>query len=126
MTMKNSAEIKEKRRGGRVKYEIPEFVYAEFKVGERPEKDRPYLLKVMDCSRHGLGMVVTPKDFDLLNLVKVGDTLHNLAFFATWAMIRVEGTVRHKTIINGGKYRGCYMLGIESPEIIESCKPVRH
>jgi len=126
-TIKKSFEIGEKRRMERVRYEIPEFVYAEFRVRrDDPQKDKSYALKVMDCSRRGLGMVVTPKDFDLLNEVKVGDKLHNMAFFAEWAMIRVNGTVRHRTKILDGKYKGCYVLGIESPEILESCMPVRH
>ena len=123
----NSIEIREKRKGNRVKYEIPDFVYTEFSLRRRdPSKDKSYALKVMDWSRNGLGVVVTPKDFDLLYQVKVGDMLQNMAFFAEWAMVKVDGTVRHKSVINEGKYKGCFMVGIESPEILESCRPVRH
>jgi hypothetical protein len=56
----------------------------------------------------------------------VGDILQNMAFFAEWAMVKVDGTIRHKSVINEGKYKGCFMVGIESPEILESCKPVAH
>lgn len=126
-TRDNSIEIKEKRKGNRVKYEIPDFVYTEFSLRRRdPKEDKSYALKIMDWSRTGLGMVVTPKDFDLLYQVKVGDILQNMAFFAEWAMVKVNGTVRHKSVINEGKYKGCFMVGIESPEILESCRPVRH
>jgi hypothetical protein len=123
----NSIDSREKRKGNRVKYEIPDFVYAEFSLkGKDPKKDKSYVLKVMDWSMNGLGMVVTPKDFDLLYQVKVGDTLQNMAFFAEWAMVKVDGRIRHKSVINEGKYKGCFMVGIESPEILESCKPVMH
>ena len=124
----DSIEIREKRKGDRVRYEIPDFVYAEFSLRRKkdPKKDKSYVLKVMDWSRNGLGMVVTPKDFDLLYQVKVGDILQNMAFFAEWAMVKVDGTIRHKSVINEGKYKGCFMVGIESPEILESCKPVAH
>jgi hypothetical protein len=81
-TGNDSIEIKEKRKGNRVKYEIPDFVYAEFSLRRKdPKKDKSYVLKVMDWSRNGLGMVVTQKDFDLLYQVKVGDILQNMAFF---------------------------------------------
>ena len=76
----NTIEIREKRKGNRVKYEIPDFVYAEFSLRRKdPKEDKSYVLKVMDWSRNGLGMVVTPKDFDLLYQVKVGDTLQSIS-----------------------------------------------
>jgi len=37
------------------------------------------------------------------------------------ARINVNGTVKHRTKIDLGKYKGSYILGIESPEIIDSC-----
>jgi hypothetical protein len=126
-TEDNSIEIREKRRGDRVKYEIPDFVYAEFSLRRKePKEDKSYVLKVMDWSTNGLGMVVTPKDFDLLYQVKVGDILQNMAFFAERAMVKVDGTIRHKSVINEGKYKGCFMVGIESPEILEGCRPAGH
>ena len=68
-------------------------------------------------------MLVAQKDFDLLEILNKGDKLQDVTFFATWAMIEVDGKVKHKTRIEEGKYKGCYLLGIESPDIIESCKP---
>jgi hypothetical protein len=78
---------------------------------------------VVDCSRKGLGLLITKKDFDLLSGLKVGDTITNMVFFAKWTMITVNGTVKHLTKLDQGRYSGCYSLGIESQEIIESCKP---
>ena len=36
--------------------------------------------------------------------------------------IKVQGVVRHKSKIREGKYSGCYILGIESPDITDSYK----
>jgi hypothetical protein len=116
-------EIKEKRSEERFNYKIPEFVYAEFKVGKGPEKDRVYDLKVMNSSRHGLTLVITQKDFDLLQILNEGDTLQDMTFFTKSDVIKLNGTVRHITEITEGKYEGCYYLGIESPDIIESDEP---
>jgi hypothetical protein len=118
-----SIQIKEKRKEPRITYEAPEMVSVEFKVGGGAKEDKLYRLNVRDQSKHGLGLLVTKKDFDLLQLVNVGDNLKNMLFFATSKLIRVRGTVRHKTKIEEGEHRGCYVVGVESPEIIENWKP---
>lgn len=110
---------KEKRREKRYSYEIPDFVSVEFSI---MGKDKVYELGVMDCSMHGLGMLITRKDFDLLRLVKPGDRLRDMVLYSENAMIKVDGVIRHLTKMSSGKYKGCYVLGIESPEVIESCK----
>ena len=46
------------------------------------------------------------------------DELKNISFYAPKAMIKVNGTVRHISKIDEGKYKDSYILGIESPEII--------
>ncbi len=117
-------ENEENRREERFKYNLPEFVYVEFKLGKTPKKEKVYDLKVMDYSRNGLGMVVTQKDSELLQMVDEGDELQDITFCASWTMIKVDGTVRHKSKIEDGKYKDCYILGIESPDIIDSCKPI--
>jgi hypothetical protein len=121
--MENSMEIKEKRSEERYHYKIPEFVYAEFRVGKGPEKDRVYDLKVMNFSRYGLTMVITQKDFDLLHILNEGDTLSKMSFFTKSDVVKLDGIVRHITEIKEGKYKGCYYLGIESPDIIKSYEP---
>ena len=115
-------EIQEKRREERVLYEMPEMVAVEFSVDKGPAKGKVYELGVLDCSKHGLGILVQEKDFDLLESVELGDLLRDIIFYATWARIQVDGIVRHKTKISDGKYKGCYVLGIESQDIIENCK----
>ncbi|MBW1772060.1 MAG: flagellar brake protein [Deltaproteobacteria bacterium] len=121
LSFPETMEIDEKRKARRVLYDMPEMVSVEFTVDKGPAKGKMYELGVIDCSRHGLGILIREKDFDLLESVDPGDELRNIIFYATWARIRVDGIVRHKTKIADGKYRGCYILGIESRDIIESC-----
>ena len=113
-----SIEIQERRREERFTYEIPELVSAEVRLGNGTKKANVYDLNVINYSRHGLGLLVTRKDFDLLQLVNRGDKLSDITFFCESALIKVSGTVRHKTRIEDGKYRGCYIIGIESHELI--------
>jgi hypothetical protein len=112
------------RRWERFQYKLSESVYIEFKLGEKPKEGKVYDLKVMDYSRNGLGIVVTQKKSELLQLIDEGDKLKDITFCAPWTMIKIDGTVRHKSKIEEGKYKDCYLLGIESPDIIDSCKPI--
>ena len=123
VNLPEAVEVEEKRKEERFAYEMPEFVSAEFSLKGGPIKDKVYNLDVLDCSMHGIKLLVTQKDFELLEVLNNGDRLNDITFFATWAMIKVDGTVRHKTEIEEGEHKGCYILGIESDEIIESCKP---
>lgn len=117
--------IAEKRVEERLTYETPEFVSVEFRLGNNGNEDKLYELNVFDYSKHGLGLLITQKNVNLLKLMHKGDRIEDITFFASWTMIKVSGTVRHVTKIDEGKYKGCYILGIESPDIIESCKPMK-
>ena len=119
-------EIKEKRREDRTTYDIPESAYVELKVQREPKTYKMYDLKVNDCSNYGLGMLITQADFDSLRTLQEGDKLQNIAFFSTWTVNKLDGIVRHKTKIEEGEYKGCYILGIRSKDIIEHCKPEVH
>jgi len=118
-------QIAERRKEERSTYETPEFVSIEFRLGKGVKNGRLYELNVFDYSKHGLGLLITQKDFDLLRLLRKGDKIEDISFFASWTMIKVSGIIRHITKIEDGKYKGCYILGIESPDIIESCKPMK-
>jgi hypothetical protein len=120
ITLPQSLELaKERRREKRRVYDIPDFVSVEFRI---MGKDKVYELGVMDCSMHGLGILITKKDFDLVRLVKPGDRLRDIVLYSENAMIKVDGVVRHLTKLSIGKYRGSYVMGIESPEVIDSCR----
>jgi len=120
ITLPQSLELaRERRRERRHTYEMPDFVSVAFSI---VGKDKVYDLGVMDCSMHGLGILVTRKDFDLVRLVKPGDRIRDIVFYSENAMIKVDGVVRHLTKMSAGKYKNSYVMGIESPEVIENCK----
>ena len=119
-------EFKEKRREGRTIYEMPDSAYVELKVPRESKTYKMYDLKVNDCSRYGLGMLITKEDLDLLQTLKQGDKLQNIAFFSTWTVNKIDGVVRHKTKIENGEYKDCYVLGVKSEDVIEHCSPGVH
>jgi hypothetical protein len=120
ITLPQTLEVtRERRREARHLYEMPDFVSVEFSI---MGKDKVYNLGVMDCSQHGLGILITKKDFDLVRLVKPGDRIRDIMVYSENAMIKVDGVVRHITKMSTGKYKDSYMMGIESPEVIENCK----
>jgi hypothetical protein len=115
-----SIEIEEKRKEERIICERPGLLSVRFKLGEGDKKGKVYDLNVRDRSRHGLGLLVTEKDFDLLEMLDEGDRLDDMTVFDESALIKASGIVRHKTEIQEGRYKGCYIIGIESPDLIES------
>ncbi len=125
VSLPENIQIAEKRREERFTYKKPEFISVEFRLGKDGKKDKQYELNVFDYSEHGLGLLITQKDFELLKLLHKGDKIEDIAFFASWTMIKVSGTVKHISKFEDGKYKGCYILGIESPDIIEGCKSMK-
>jgi len=120
ITLPSSLELaKERRREERHMYDMPDFVSVEFNI---VGKDKVYNLGVMDCSMHGLGILITKKDFDLVRLVKPGDRIRDIVLYSENAMIKVDGVVRHLSKMSSGKHKDSYVMGIESPEVIENCR----
>lgn len=115
-----SIEVEEKRKEKRVVYKRPKFISVEFSMEEKSKEGKLFKFDVLESSKYGLGIIVPRKDFDLIEKINIGDKIENITFYAPWAMIKVNGTVRHKTQINEGDDKGSYILGIESSEIIES------
>ena len=115
----------EKRQYERITYDIPDMVYVEFKLGNGQAEDKLYHLEVMNCSEHGIGIIVRDTDYELIEKIQVGDQIQDMFFYSTWTLIKVNGTVRHITEINDDEGRVCYILGIESLDLIENCRPVK-
>ena len=55
--------------------------------------------------------------------LKPGDKIKDMTCYAPRAMITVDTVVKHTTKIEEGNFKGQYIIGIESSEIIESCRP---
>ena len=110
-------EILEKRREERARYEEPKMVSVEFRLPTGQGKDRKYTLNVFDRSKHGFGLLVRKEDFGLLKILNPGDTLQNMTFYSESLMLKMDAVVRHKTRIEEGRYKGCYIVGIELQKI---------
>ena len=76
---------------------------------------------MVDYSINGVGLLVTEKDFDVLEKIKVGAKLKNLVLYAKWTTVMVEGTVAHKTKVKGGN---TYIVGVRLDEMLETMKAV--
>jgi len=122
LTMPEVIELGEKRIESRVVLDPPDFLLAEICIGKGTKDEKSYELSVVDCAAHGLGMLVPIKHLDLLERVKTGDVIKDISFYASNAMLRVDGIIRHITKIGEGKFKGSYYIGIESKDIIPSCK----
>ena len=116
-----SMEIQDTRKEERSVLTTPDFISVEFKLGKAPGKD--YQVGVIDCSSRGLGLLITRKDMELLQMLKKGDKIKGMTCYAARAMITVDAEVKHITKIEEGNFKGQYIIGIESSEIIESCRP---
>jgi hypothetical protein len=120
LKLPEAIEIEDKRLEERVSFGISYFVSAEFTLGKGSKKEKRYELNVTDCSRHGLGLIITQKDLDLLERLNIGDRIEEIMFFAPRSMIKVNGNIRHITKIGSGEYKGCYQVGIESDDLINT------
>jgi tetratricopeptide (TPR) repeat protein len=118
-----STEGAEKRREHRIATRIPDFVYVEFSLETPAGKGKHYRLNVMNYSSHGIGLLVSEKDFGILKLLKKGDTIKKITFYASWALITVDTIVRHLTKVEEGPYGGMYVIGVEARELVTSAQP---
>ena len=101
----------------RYNYESPDFAYVKFKIEKEAEKDVFRVLNIIDSSKSGLALLITQKDSDLLDILKEGDKITDMSFFGIGAKIKRDGKVKHISKIEAGKFKGCFVLGIEAPEI---------
>jgi c-di-GMP-binding flagellar brake protein YcgR len=111
-----SIELPERRRRNRNSDEIPEFVSVELRPKEGSQKKRKYELAVLDYSTQGVGILVSEKDSELFEAVQEGDRLEDITLHAPQSLVKVDGTVRHKSKKPGEEAEGCYVLGIQFDE----------
>ncbi len=115
-----TAEIRDRRKWERISARIPEFIFVEFEMIKSDGKPLPFKLQVANYSKYGLGLLVPDDQRQILQMLKPGDKLRDVTFFARWAVIRVDALVRHITQLDSGPHKGKYIIGVESDEIIES------
>jgi hypothetical protein len=113
MSFPEKLQIQEKRREKRTRYEEPKMVSVEFTLPAGGGKARKYTLNVFDRSKRGFALLVRKKDFGLLKILNRGDKLQNMTFYSESLMLKMDAVVRHKTRIEEGRHKNCYILGIE-------------
>ncbi|RLB73494.1 MAG: hypothetical protein DRH03_03165 [Deltaproteobacteria bacterium] len=107
-----------KRRDYRIVTKLSDFAYVEFLMEMPTGIGKYFRLNVINYSNHGIGILVLEKDFDLMELLESGNTIKNVTFSASWAMITLDVTVRHISKMASGSYAGAYLVGVETCEMI--------
>ncbi len=120
MSFPESMILPERRRGRRGSSEMPELISAVLtpKKGFKTGKD--YDLPVVDYSTNGVGIFVSEEDSDLIEGAQKGDRLKNIILFSLEAMVKVDGTVRHKSKRKRRGRQGAdsFVIGIEFDEAL--------
>lgn len=111
-----SVELPERRRRNRKSDVIPEFISVVLQPKKGSQKEKKYELAVLDYSTQGVGILVSEKDSELFEAVQEGDRLEDITLFAPQTVVKVDGTVRHKSKKPGEAAEGCYVLGIQFDE----------
>jgi hypothetical protein len=115
-----SMVLPERRRGLRGSSEMPELISAVLTPKNGFEAERYYDLPVVDYSTNGVGIFFSEEDSDLIEGAQKGDRLENITLFSFEAMVKVDGTVRHKSKRRrrGRQGAGSFVLGIEFDEAL--------
>ncbi|MEA1923945.1 MAG: response regulator [Pseudomonadota bacterium] len=119
----NAAGGRSKRRDYRVITKLSDFVYVEFLMEIATGSSKHYRLNVINYSSHGIGIIVSEKDFDLLRFLKKGDAIKNVTFSASWSLNTVDVIVKHISKMENGPHAGVYVVGVETRELITNAQP---
>jgi len=122
ITLPEALVIADRRRHERHKGEsktAPLFAKAKVSTGVSGSQEKAYDLRVFDVSENGVGILVGQELFDWLSRIGIGDRLKGVELSAPWTIVRVDGTVRHKSEMRRGKYANYRLLGIELDEKLE-------
>jgi len=103
-------------RGGK---KAPIFATATIKMKKGRTQMNLSDLGVFDVSENGVGILVGEKLFNWLSRIGIGTRLNELELSAPWAIVRMDGIVRHISKLRRGKYNGYHLLGIELEEKLE-------
>jgi hypothetical protein len=115
-----SMVLPERRRGRRGSSEMPELISAVLTTKKGFKTEKNYDLPIVDYSTNGVGVFVSEEDSDLIESAQKGDRLKNIILFSFEAMIKVDGTVRHKSKRKRRGRQGAdsFVLGIEFDEAL--------
>lgn len=122
LSMPEIIELEEKRLEKRTVFEAPDFQLAEVFIARGTKDERRYELEVVDSTDHGMGILIREKNIDILKSIKVGDVIKGINFYASNAMLKIDGVVRHITKAGEDKFKGGYFIGIQSKDILPGVK----
>ncbi len=97
----------------------PLFAKAIIRIREERSQENVYDFGVFDVSENGVGILVGKELFNWLDRIGIGSKLKRVELYAPWAIVRVDGTVKHKSKMRGEKYRDYQLLGIELDDKLE-------
>jgi hypothetical protein len=112
-------DVEEKRREERFFPGSPGFYCAAFSYTDRNRETRNYELRILNFSRHGLGLLISERDFPLLQLLQPGDPVEDLTLYGEAVLVRLSAVVRHKSEIEEGPFAGGYVLGLRAEASLE-------
>jgi hypothetical protein len=115
-----SMDLPERRRGHRGSSEMPEFISVVLSPQNGLKSGKNCDLAVVDYSTNGVGVFVSEEDSELIDGTGKGDKLKGITLFASEAMVKVDGTVRHKSKRKrrGRQNEDFFILGIEFDEAL--------
>jgi hypothetical protein len=116
-----SIDLPERRRGHRgSSNEMPEFTSVVLSPKKGLKSGKNFDLAVVDYSSNGVGIFVSEEDSELIEGTRKGDKLKGITLFASEAMVKVDGTVIHKSKRKrrGKQNEDFFILGIEFDEAL--------
>ena len=122
ITYPEALAITDRRRSERNEVDshaAPLFAEAKIRVRTGRSQEKTLNLRVFDVSEKGVGLLVDEEMSAWLERIGIGDRLSEVELYASWAIVKVHGTVRHKSRVGKDRYRGCHLLGIELDEELE-------
>jgi hypothetical protein len=119
-----SIEIRERRRRDRRGEGIPDFTHVVVKLMDDSQKEKTFKLEVLDRSEFGVGILLRNEDAEMLERIEVGDKLRDMTLYGSYAMMKVKGTVTHKTKrdVDGDQF---HVVGVEFEETLEQLSAFR-
>ena len=122
ITYPEAITILDRRRDNRYEVDLAEaplFVNAKVTIKTGSLEERSYDLKVFDISESGVGLLVQEEMGALLEAIDIGSRPEEIELLASWTTIKVNGTVKHRSNVQEGKFAGRYLVGIQLDEKLE-------
>ncbi len=96
----------------------PQLISAELILLNKSGKEDRLLVRLKDSPEFGFGFLVSSEEYARLGKKKSGDTIDDIIFYAGWAMIRTQATVKKMTRIKSGKSKGQIFIEVQANDIV--------